>query len=138
MNFCKKHWDAIKEDVERLGLSRFVAQSGEQAVEHIVREFEGESTVVDFEPLLGASGQLFSIACNFIGSSVMFAAEGDERPPCPVCAIETYDWCEGAVAQAVKEAARRGLMTSEEIDQACKNCEWRSASEAIKKREELK
>ena len=138
MNFCKKHWDAISDDVERLGLSRFVARSGDEAVDHVVRELEGDSTVVDFEPLIGASSQLFSIACNFVGSSVMLAELGEEKPPCPVCALETYDWCEGAVAQAVKEAARRGLLTDEELEDAWRNCEWRSASQAIRDRGEPK
>ena len=128
MNFCQAHWDELKERINEFGLSKYIADDGKQAVEHLMREVEGGSTVVDFEPLLGASMAMATRALQIIGLAMMQSDHKGERR-CPVCAMAEYDWVEAAAWQSVLDAKKRGLITEDEERALWPKCrQWRTAS----------
>lgn len=115
MRFCEEHWGILKESIEKYGLGRFVAKSGEEVMGHLKREIEGEATVIDFEPLMGAHNMLMSVASSYVGRRLFLQApDGSHR--CPVCELISYNWAEGAAWQARLEAEGRGLVPSDRSD----------------------
>lgn len=111
MNFCQKHWDELKTAITERGLMQFVASSGPQIAEHVIRGLDGNSTVIDFEPLLGSSICVHRLASNIGGFSAVMTPDPETgRPPCPVCFLMRFDWIKAAADGALEEAKQRGLI----------------------------
>jgi hypothetical protein len=111
MNFCQKHWDELKVAINNRGLMKFVAVSGPQLAEHVVRDLDGTNTVIDFEPLLGSSICVHRLASNIGGLMAVMTPDADTgRPPCPVCFLQRFDWINAAADGALEEAKERGLL----------------------------
>jgi len=109
-NFCQQHWDELKAAIEARDLMQFVAKDGKQAMENMVRDLEGQNTVVDYEPLLGSDFCMSNVAMSFYGLRMMAVEEGEEKPPCPVCMMQKMPWIEWVASGALAEAIRRGLI----------------------------
>jgi hypothetical protein len=91
MNACKKHWGAMRAKIEALGLSRFVASSGNEATERAVRELEaanegGKAPLSDWDPLMAMSNNFFGRVLERVGLSMM---EPDDagKMRCPLCVV---------------------------------------------------
>lgn len=106
MQLCDKHWQSLRASVSKYGLDHLIAPDGTAAAEMMVRQFKGEQTALDFDPLMAAHNQLLDVALNFVGMKVM----GDA---CPVCELEQYDWTEGAAYQSLLYAQKNRLMLEE-------------------------
>lgn len=109
MNMCQKHWDKLREAIDQRGLGKFVANNGEEAIEHTVRGLKGENTIVDFEPLMGSSMCLANLALKIGGLALMKPNE-DDSMPCPVCFLQSFDYVSAAADGALQEARERGLV----------------------------
>lgn len=110
MQFCQPHWEELKAAIDQRGLSQFIARSGEEAIEHTVRELQGQDTVVDFEPLLMANNMLWNLSMNVIGLEMMAVNEqGAHR--CPVCELKNFDYITAAANGVLADAKTRGLIT---------------------------
>ena len=104
MRMCQPHWDQLRADVSRYGLDHLIASDGKAAAEMIVRQIEGKDGPLDFDPLMSANNQLFSIAMDFLGLRML---EGDK---CPACELRDYNWVEGAAYQSRLYADKNGLL----------------------------
>lgn len=109
MNICKEHWDKLREAIEARGLGKFVANNGQELIDHTVRDLKGENTVMDFEPLMGAAICISGLAMGIGGLALMTPGE-DGTMPCPVCFLQSFDYVSAAADGALAEAKDRGLM----------------------------
>lgn len=116
MRFCQEHWEELKAAVSRYGMDHLVAENGQQATAHQVRELTGENTLVDFEPLLGSHNVLVNTALHLFGLSVLNPDGPDEGHHCPVCMLSRCVWSEWVVQGARVEATRRGLLPELKLD----------------------
>lgn len=51
MNWCKEHWDRLREAIDTRGLSGFVAKDGYEAAANMAKDLEGQEP--PFDPLMG-------------------------------------------------------------------------------------
>lgn len=109
MKFCTEHWEALRTAIDARGMGELVARSGEEAVEYLKREVEGEATVFDFDPLMGCHNTLTHVALQLAGIKMMYADENGEQV-CPVCALKAIDWINDAADGALYEARKRGIV----------------------------
>lgn len=109
MNMCKEHWEKLKEAIDTRGLSKFVANNGQEVANYIARDVKGENTVVDFEPLMGSSTCLSGLAMR-IGGLAVLSPNDDGTMPCPVCFLQSFDYVAAAAEGALAEAKDRGLV----------------------------
>lgn len=105
MKSCQPHWDKLRADIDKYGLSHLVPQDGFVAAQLLAKEISGEANPIDFDPLMSAYMQLTSAALNFVGSKVLFEADS-----CPACELAKYDWVEGAAYQSRIFAEKNGLL----------------------------
>lgn len=104
MQMCQPHWDQLRADIDKYGLSHLVAPDGRAAMDMAVRQLEGQDAPLDFDPLMSAFWALSSMATSFIGLSMMM---GDK---CPSCELRDYNWTEGAAYQSLLHAQKNGLL----------------------------
>ncbi len=117
MNFCQPHWDRLRAEVDRRGLSGFLPDSGEQGASQLQRAAEeSEPSIDSFDPLMAANLAIFSAALSLVGVVLMTPNE-DGSPRCPLCYLQArhdeectdegcdFDlptvWIEGAVNDQV-------------------------------------
>jgi hypothetical protein len=109
MNMCKEHWDKLREAIDTRGLGKFIANNGQELIDHTARGLKGENTVVDFEPLMGSSMCIANLAM-MLGGLAMMTPNEDGSMPCPVCFLQSFDYVNAAADGALAEAKDRGLM----------------------------
>ena len=97
MKFCPEHWNALRDEVDRAGLSALIPDDGEAAMRAMVREMNEGSSVDSFDPLMIAHNLIWSramedIKTRYQQNPLMLMADADEHPEwaCPVCALI---WC---------------------------------------------
>ncbi len=130
MKFCQPHWDALRAEIDRVGLGGFVAKDGREAMQKTVRSLEqakegAAAGAAQFEPLMGAHWAIVGNAMDFVGLALMVQNEdgSDRCPICyltadhkanckqPECKIETFDhWIGHAVTDQVARAKELGLL----------------------------
>lgn len=122
---CADHWSKLKAEVERRGLSQFIARDGAEAAKRMVGE--NETAAKNFDPLMGAHNMIVSRALDILGLDLL-CANGDGTEKCPLCELQarhvagcpdkdctwTYEatWIPGPVEAAYQEAVRLGLIPS--------------------------
>lgn len=108
MKMCQPHWDAIRKEVERSGLSHLVAKDGRQAMDNMVAEIEGRES--DFDPLMAANWAIFSAYLQDVGLGAMVGEV------CPLCKVEEHraglaeNWIKGSVDDQYKYAELHNLL----------------------------
>jgi hypothetical protein len=97
MEFCQKHWDALRAAIKARGLNDFVPQSGDEAAKAIASQFAEEKiTAHNFDPLMGAHNAIIGNTFRFLGRigispfPMMQAEESDTEKGCPICYL---NWC---------------------------------------------
>ncbi len=130
MKFCESHWVALRAEVERVGLSKFVARDSREAIEKTVSSLKNaerglEDGMASFEPLLNAHWAIVNNVMRFVGLELMLNnQDGTER--CPLCfatsdhkakctkvdcKIENFDnWIVRAVSDQLDLAKQLGLV----------------------------
>lgn len=86
MKHCQKHWDMTRKAIEDSGMGHLGAKSGEEAIENMKTEMEGETP--PFDPLMSAWSLVSGTALRLGGPYLM---NGDY---CPVCELmkHTAGW----------------------------------------------
>ncbi len=82
MQFCKPHWDALRDAVEQRGMSHLVARSGQQAHEDAVAQLEGSDDLQNWDPLMAAHWAISSRVLRAVGLDLMFGQK------CPLCLVQ--------------------------------------------------
>lgn len=128
MKFCLPHWDALKAEIERLGMTALIAKSSEELHERLKNELESGTTKDTFDPLMGAHNLIVSRALDMVGLELMGKNE-DGSEICPLCYLNaahkrgckepgctwTYDktWISGPCGLMFDEAKRLGLIVTQ-------------------------
>ena len=113
MNWCKPHWDRLREAIDIRGLSKFGAQSGEQAAKEIADELEGKEPA--FDPLMGSWTRLNA---NMLSSlEKQGRASFELMMTCPMCILEfdgqphlVDNWINGVIDDALRYAQEQRLI----------------------------
>ena len=78
MKMCQPHWDKLRDEIKRSGLSALVAESGQQAVSNMDSELNSGRTVDNFDPLMNAHWAIINNLAD-IDPRILFADD------CPLC-----------------------------------------------------
>jgi|GEM_PF-1823261 len=125
MQFCSRHWDALRDAIRQRGLFDLVSKSGEEITGKQFEELQsGQVTRTTFDPLMVAHNAIVSRALDIAGLSLLVTNE-DGTDRCPLCWLKTgHDeqckiegcthsfepWIGFAADDVRKEAIRLGLM----------------------------
>lgn len=113
MNWCKPHWDQLREAINARGLGRFGAQDGKAAVKQIADDLEGREHA--FDPLMGSWNRLNA----YMADSLKRQGRGMEilQLKCPMCVLVedgqpelVNSWIDGCTNDALKYATDHGLI----------------------------
>lgn len=110
MRFCMPHWNALREAIEKRGLTSLISESGAQAAAKFAREADtGKSTVDTYDPLMGAHWAIINNLVTSYGPGIFLidgcpmchANEMHEKycttPNCPIDKVKGYDkWIDNA------------------------------------------
>ena len=107
MNWCKPHWEELREAIKVRGLDGFGAQDGTAAANDVVAQLEGKDT--PFDPLMGSFWQINNQMLEDVGLRAVGA--------CPLCILvedgqpETVaNWVNGVTDSALAYAQEQGLI----------------------------
>jgi hypothetical protein len=108
MNWCKPHWDRLREIIKDKGLDQFGAKSAEAAAQDMVDQAEGKDT--DFDPLMGSWARINARMIESPGCRGRILE-------CPLC-ILVHDgqpelvegWLQGVTDSAYNHAVGTGLI----------------------------
>lgn len=87
MKMCQKHWDALRQGVHERGMGHLIPGSGQDAVDRIKKEQQGEAVPPD--PLMEAHNMILSRSIELLGMYILTMKEGTEASNeghyCPLC-----------------------------------------------------
>lgn len=113
MNWCKPHWDKLREAIQIRGLDKFGAKNGEEAISEIAAQLDGESET--FDPLMGSWTRINAAMADSLNR--MGRSEEILLLKCPLCTLiedgqpQTVDnWVNGVTDQAKMYAIEKGLV----------------------------
>lgn len=98
MKFCEAHWEAIRAELAKRGLDKFVSPDGPEAMRRMNAAMIEErdklpKKVENFEPLMQCHNMIVGRSFEFFGPPYMMAHNGDEKinggHRCPVCVAVT-------------------------------------------------
>jgi hypothetical protein len=113
VNWCKPHWDKLRQAIQDRGLDKFGAKDGNEVITEIVSQIEGNEET--FDPLLGSWSRI-NVA---MVKSLQRLGRGQEalQLRCPCCILvedgqpQTVDnWINGVTDEAKLYAIDQGLM----------------------------
>lgn len=108
MNWCKPHWEQLRQKLKDKGLDGFGAKTGEAAADHLAKEIKGDKA--EFDPLLGCWARI---------NAAMLESPGcrGRIMQCPLCILvddgqpETVEnWLDGCTQNALDYAFEQGLI----------------------------
>lgn len=114
MNWCKPHWQQLREVLKSKGLDKFGAQTSEEAMAEIQHQIE-EGTEKGFDPLLGSWARINTKMAE--GLNRMGRHKELLELKCPLCTLVedqrpelVADWLEGVTEGARLYAVEEGLL----------------------------
>ena len=121
MEICKDHWEKVRQAIADRGMDHLGARGGEQALENIKAELEGEET--PFDPYMTVNMMIWNRALQMGGLYLMELRE-DGSHYCPVCEAllhmeppegktkedQERFWIDGPVNAALEEAREKGAI----------------------------
>lgn len=116
MKFCTRHWDELKDEINKAGLGKFMVEDEVQAEKMHEHDYMGGRKISDnFEPLYGARNSIFRATVNATDYSVV------QSNVCPICecvdaGIPEGDWIKGAVGDEVKLAKIFRLISNDQSE----------------------
>lgn len=111
MNWCPPHWNELRAAIEARGLSKFVAPSGQAAMQNVEAELAGEEPA--FDPLMGSWARInsYMLQSPALRGRVM---------QCPCCILVedgqphlVQNWINGCTDDALKYAVEQGLVPTQ-------------------------
>lgn len=126
MQFCQKHWDRLRQEIQDQGMGEYIAQSGEELGEKLQHQQlnGGKTDASTFDPLFTVH---MAIVQNFLEQAMQkFGPEAvngmiSNQKLCPLCAISQNplqsdldeDWIKGATADCKDYAIKLGIIKPE-------------------------
>lgn len=116
MNWCKPHWQQLREALKAKGLDGFGAQTGEEAAAEIASQLEGNEE--SFDPLLGCWSRVNAA----MAESLTSLGRGHEilQLRCPLCILvddgqphTVANWIDGVTEEARMYAVHQGLIKTQ-------------------------
>jgi len=98
MKMCSDHWDALKQAIDKRGLTKYIAKDAQAAGKRIQHELEGTESPDDFDPLMSATWAIYGHATNLFGL-VIISLKNDGAERCPLCML-AESWIELAADEA--------------------------------------
>lgn len=84
MRWCQGHWDGLKAEINRQGMSGLIPTDGNRMAENLQREIDGEQSTDTFDPLMGAMMGMNAFMMGPVGlGPMLFMMEG-----CPLCFVD--------------------------------------------------
>lgn len=108
MQMCEPHWNDLRAEVDRVGLCKFVAKSGEEIGKKLEHEIKTGEKV--FDPLMSA---FLAIVSNAVQMGGMYMLSGDF---CPICESIAHGgppaewWFSESVGEQLKKAKELNLI----------------------------
>lgn len=94
------HWNALRQEVDRRGLSALIPESGEQAAKQMVDGHEHGTTIDNFDPLMGCHNAILANAMGVLGVEILNVGPNDEHL-CPLCELNRlHEGCEDTTCWA--------------------------------------
>ena len=85
MEFCQAHWDMLRENVKKEGLSDWVAPDAQTSMLQMRDEIErSEHTKANYDPLMNCHNMILSRTLEMVGLYCMTEEFG-----CPICFFNT-------------------------------------------------
>ncbi len=118
MKICQSHWDLLRAEITKLGLSHLVARSADEANGVVERALDGSyDSYDDFDPLLLANYYIWHAAIELYGPELMITPTDVGDPRCPLCEHQHHDrdpleWVDMAMDIVLMEARRLGFVPS--------------------------
>lgn len=105
MNWCKPHWERLRQFVDKKGLTKFVPTNGAEAKRRLT---SNEDTVENFDPLMGSWMQ--------INRAMLESPKINNRLlHCPLCILVddgqpdlVDNWLDGVTNDALDHAIKNG------------------------------
>jgi phage head maturation protease len=70
MRFCQNHWNMLRENVDKQGLTNWVAPDGETALMQIADEIaKGKITQTNYDPLMSCHNMIIARTVEMVGLS---------------------------------------------------------------------
>lgn len=89
MQMCERHWSMLRDKIREEGLRDWVATDGETAVAQLADQIaRGESTRVNFDPLMAAHNMIMSNALQSVGLT-LFTVDEHGNEYCPLCLLNS-------------------------------------------------
>lgn len=113
MNWCKPHWDQLREAIDIRGLSGFGAQTGVDAAKEMASQIEGKPEA--FDPLMGCWTRLNAKMLESL--KTQGRCDFTLMLTCPMCVLQMDgqphlidNWINGCVDCALQYAHEKGLI----------------------------
>jgi hypothetical protein len=104
MRVCDRHWNLLKDAIEKRGLSHLIAKSGVEAARNMAAELQGEDTLANYDPLMASHWAIVGNCMDLIGKAggdplylmgatddpvVGYGKQYEDRtwPHCPLCYV---------------------------------------------------
>lgn len=119
MKICSDHWEKLRVAIDERGLSRLVAQSGEQAMENIKEELEGGDP--PYDPLMACNNMIWAEGLR-LGGLYLMSQKEDGSQYCPICeallhklddvSVELFEdyWIKGPADAVLRHCREQGLI----------------------------
>lgn len=88
MKFCTDHWTALREAIDKRGLTAWIAESGEQATRNLLSEQTEGRTIDNFDPLMAAHNAIMANTLWIVDPPARRLLTTDE---CPICYCNRED-----------------------------------------------
>lgn len=113
MKLCGDHWQALKEQIEAVGLRKFVAPNGEA----VAKQMTDPDPEKPWDPLAHAVIAIYIAAINSVGPGILMEAEAT----CPLCMGDkevpglAKNWIEGACRDELEDFQKKGWLPKETV-----------------------
>lgn len=118
MQFCKEHWERLREAINNKGLGHLVSNSGKELFERTTKELHGGVSIPD--PLFMAHNMIISAALNDGGLEIMMPDENGNKK-CPLCEVKKNpvddtenldeEWIEGSTQDVLDYYQKQGIIS---------------------------
>ncbi len=85
MKICQPHWEKMKAEIEKLGLSQFISKNSKEAFNRMTSDAV-DLDVMPADPLMMANNMIWSRSIEHLGLYLM-AVKEDGSHFCPLCEV---------------------------------------------------
>lgn len=113
MNWCKPHWDQLRQTVKEYGLDKFGAKNQQEAASALADQLQGKEE--RFDPLLGCWSRINAAMAESLSKQGRAAELLALRCPCCILVEDgqpktVKNWLDGCVSDALKYAIEQRIV----------------------------